>query len=644
MLRILVYKRVTFIYLSCVFHTVRLPALTLIALMLAIGASAASVQLTAPSIYEATTSWIELDVNNHNGSDVINSVTVGTDLTVSKAASYSGWASSHTPKTAQWTSGTIETNVKSAIFAFQAALPLVDQNTNTTLNLTLGPESKTVQLVILDDTTPPQITNVKPTGYAAANQSSTPVNATVIDPETGVANATYTWSDCSGPTTTTALTQTGDTFSGTAAFTGTSEGSTACYTITATNRGGESSTLNGTLTFDGTAPTVTLNEPLSVANENTNFSFTATDNIATELACEITIDSTNLANLTAQNGTITTTQLDLSSYSDGIATWKVICQDGVGLTGQASAAITLDTQAPAISVNTTTTLPRTQTASVTATITDSGTVSNVQANFGGTDLNLSSTGDQYQGYISSDTLGDYNLTFTAEDSAGHTGQLVTLIKVVPNHNIGLALTPSVTTEGQTVTAWGSVTADGSLANTTVTLYLPNQTITLPLNNASFSTTFAAPTEGEYEIIAEYSENGVLYRTKSTLTVQQTATTSAPLDTLEGGSGLGFDAWRFEGGVKPDETSATASTSDDNSVQEDEESSQEDEQEQEYRPLQEREPRQALTPKATGVFNLGDAMNWLAVLLAVGILGGIGAFAYRRNKKPKDKWEEYFNGR
>ena len=63
----------------------------------------------------------------------------------------------------------------------------------------------------------------------------------------------------------------------------------------------------------------------------------------------------------------------------------------------------------------------------------------------------------------------------------------------------------------------------------------------------------------------------------------------------------------------------------------------------YEPLPPEEPREGLTPQATGVFNLAQTIAWSAVLIALAGVGAMGIYSYK--KKPRSKgginWDNYF---
>lgn len=619
------------------------PVYLLIIAILAITTSAATITLTPGSVYETTKNWQTADVNNYKASTIVYSVAVTSPgLTITDIEDYTGWTEAFSSSTANWSGGSIETNVKSAVFEFEAQAPTVTQDTNTTITVTAG-NSTTFNIIILNDATPPNITNVQPNNYAKANNPSQSITVTATDQETSVATVTYKWNDCAGGNNTNVtLTKVNDTYAGTADFTSFDEGEKACYVITATNAPGETATLSGELIFDGTPPTVTLNSPLSFTTENTTFSFSASDNLAAQLSCTLKLGSNALTTLTVQNGTTTTNTQDLSSFSEGSQTWSVECKDGVGLTATKVQSVLLDTAAPIVTVSYNPFVPRTQSSIFTAIVTDTVGLSNVGASYESSNVTLSSSGNDYSGTISSNTLGTKTLTVTAEDNVGHTTVKTETITIVPNHQITLALTPTSADVGETITASGTVTGDGNLTETEITLKTPAGDFTLTLDsNGDFTKTFSTTNDGTYTITAEYEENGYTYKAEEDITIIDP---SSPGSSQYSSSSNGYNSdWNGTAGyVKPGEQ---PSSSDSNAVVPDE-PVQESAPQGEYTPRQAEQPRSGLTPQATGIFKLGGAIKWLAILLALALIAGLGAYAW--NKRGKDdtgiNWDSYFKGK
>lgn len=622
----------------------RAPALITAILLFAIVVQAATVTLTPASVYETTKVWQTLDVNNYKGSSIITQVTVNSpNLLISNASTYSGWATTYDSDSAEWRNGTIETNAKSAVYEFEVSAPNVTADTTVTITASLNSASTAFNVTILNDATAPNITNIQPNGYARANNAAQAVSANVTDSETGVSGATYAWNDCSGSSTTINLAQSGSIYGGTANFSSYNEGSTACYTFRATNNAGEIATATGQLLFDGTAPSVSILSPTAFALESTTFQFNATDNIAATLTCNLYLGNTLLETTSVANGTTATVTEDLSNFTEGSHTWTVTCTDGVGLSASRAQAIILDTQPPVISLNINPFILRTQSTQFTTRVTDTIGLSSVNAIFDGSSVNLTKNGNDYTGAISSSTLGTKTLRIDAADDAGHNATRTQTITVVPNHKITLSLSPSQTTPGTTVTASGTLTTDGSVTSTSVTVKTPGGDNTASLVNNAYSTTFTAPSGGSYGITTEYAEGGYNYTAQATLVVQS----PQQQQQINGGSGYSSNWSGLPGYVKPDEQPADTSSGDNNAVIPDQPAQQETPPAPaEYTPLPPEEPREALTPKATGIFSLGKNIKWLALLLALGLLGSLGAYGYRKRAGKEEggiDWNGYFKG-
>ena len=616
------------------------PTLLLI-LLLATTAYAATVTVTPATVYETTTAWEQLDVNNYKGSSIITKITVDSpSLTITDAAEYLGWTQTQDADTAEWKNGTIETNVKDAAFEFQVSAPNVTSNSTVPITITYGSGSTVLNVTVLNDATPPAITGVKPNTYARANNAAQLVSANIIDAETSVSGATYTWNDCgSGPDSTIVLTKSLDTYAGTANFSGYSEGGKACYKFTAKNNPGETGTLTGELLFDGTAPNVSISSPTTFATETTDFKFTASDNIATTLSCEIKLDSTTLDTVNVTNGTTTTLTKNLTGFTEGSHTWTATCTDGVGLSATKAQAIMLDTAPPSIIIDYTPSIPRTQTSELKTTVTDTVGLASVNATFEGAAIVLTKSGDVYKGTISSNTTGTKTIVVETKDDAGHTTTKTATVTIVPNHIVTLTLSPDSTTTGSTITASGTITKDGNTTSTEVIVKTPSGNTTKTLSGSDYSSTFIAPDPGTYIITTEFTEAGYTYKALATLTVRTIS--AAPEPPVFSGDGAG--EWRTSGYVKPPEPQAPTTPS--NPVTPTQPQAHgTGPASQQYVPLPPESPRSALTPKGTGVFSLGGAVKWLAILLALALLIGLGVYSYNRRGPKEDggiDWNGYF---
>ena len=615
--------------------------LVLVVLLLLPTVSAATITLTPAAIYETTIVWEELDIDNYQGNAIITDVDINSpDLQITDSKSYLGWTKTQDAVSINWADGSIEANVKSAVFEFQVSAPNVSEDTTEIVTVSINSAATIFNITILNDATPPEVTDITPDNYARANNANQAISATVIDAETGVSSVTYSWNDCiGGNDTEVTLIDSDGKYNAVADFGSFDEGSKACYTLKATNNAGETATVTGELQFDGTAPSVSIIFPTTFATETTEFKFDAADNIAAELSCVLELGGTELGIVNASNGTTTSVTYNLSSFDQGSTTWSVECFDGVGLSAEHEQAIVLDTEPPIIILDSEPYILRTQQSTFIATIVDVIGLANVSATFEGESVNVTQNGDKFSGTISADALGETVLELIATDDAGHSITQTETITVVPNHQLTLGLSPSATEPGKTVTASGTLTTDGNVTSTTVTVKTPSGDIAVDLVDGAYSASFTAPDAGTYIITVEYTEAGYTYKAEVTLTVQSTqqaqeSTSSGYDNSWSGGSSY----------VKPGEEPPADSDGGSNAVIPDE-PVEEPAEPANYEPLPPEEPRDALEPQATGIFTLlGNNIKWISLLLALGLLGGIGAYAYSRPPKKEGpvNWNGYFN--
>lgn len=614
-------------------------ATLLIILLLATAAYAANATLSPATVYETTKAWQTLSVNNYKGSSIISKVTVTSpSLLISGAETYLGWTTVQDSDSAEWKDGVIATNVKNAAFEFEVSAGTVTDNVTANVSVELDSATSSVVITILNDATPPAISGVVPNDYAKANNAAQPISVTVSDPETSVSSVTYSYNNClGGASTNVSLTKTADTYTGTADFSSFDEGMKACYTIIAQNTPGETASLTGELLFDGTAPTATIIAPTSFAAEETTFTFNASDNLAAVISCDVILGTTTLATINVTNGSTESTTQNLTGFDEGSQTWSLSCKDGVGLTATPAQAILLDKFPPSITLDYSSMVPRTASSSFQATIVDTVGLALVNATFDGSAITLSKTGDVYTGSFSSDTLGTKTLVIMAADDVGHISTKTVDVIIVPNHILTLSLSPATANPDETITASGSLTFDGNSSVDKVTVKTPSGDDEVDLVSGDYSTTFTAPDAGTYVITAEFTEGGYTYKTTATLSVVDPGSSSQQTYYT---NGIGAEAWRTSGYVKPDDPEPQ--NPDGNSNQQTEETP--PPAPAAYEPLPPEAPRQALTPKTTGVFDLGGAIKWLAVLLALALLIALGVYGYGKRKTKEDggiDWNNYF---
>lgn len=621
----------------------RTPVLILFTLLIAAAANAATVTLLTPSVYEATTPWVTLDIDNR-GFTVITSVVANSTLPILSAANYSGWNTSTTPTSAQWTGGSIEGNVRSALFEYQAKTPLVTDDEIITIEARIDGSPILLNLTLLNDPTPPAVQLTSPVGFVGPQLTNVIINAT--DDETDVANVTYKYGLCNSAQTTLLLQPVNGFFTGIANLSGLTEGDSLCYTINATNNAGESQVQSGTLAVDATAPTVTALAPTAYTNETTTFTLSASDNLAQSLDCAVVLNGSTIATLSVANNTQNTTTVNLSAQTEGPYVWSAVCTDGVGLSSEALQNLVLDTQAPVVTTNAPSTLARGQSVQITATITDTIGLLSANATLDNNTLALTQNGNQHSVVISSNDLGVHTLTFTAEDNAGHIIIHTATITIVPNHAVSLDLAPTPVNPGGQVTASGTIIADGNSTATHVTIETPSQNITANISAGTFSANFNAPaTDGTYTITVRMTEDGHTYTNSTALTVSTGPfVLSSPqiTDVSNGYRITRTPTVRSSSSTEPKTTNSQEETVS--------RKSQPDTTPEPapYTPIEQSEPRLALTPQATGVFNLHPSIKWLALFLALFALAALGAYAYSKRESPKKEepgsinWDNYFD--
>lgn len=625
---------------------VRTPTVLLLFIVLATVANAATVTLLTSQFYESTTPWVVLDLDNRGTGDVVTLVTVNSTLPVLQAANYTGWQTVLASPFVSWTNGTIETNVRSALFEYQARLPLVNANGVIQIEARVDGVPTTLNLTVLNDNTPPAITLLSPVNFVGPIQTPVRINAT--DSETGVANVSYRFGPCAGTQTNITLALVNGTYTGTANMSNLVEGDTLCWTASATNNAGETATQNGQLTVDATSPSVTAIAPTSFTDETTTFTINATDNLATTLACAISVNTVNVANFTVANNTLNSTNANLAGLPEGAQIWQATCTDGVGLSGSAVQNLVLDNQAPQITLSAPSTLGRNNNGNVIATVTDTIGVASVNATLDGDLLALAQNGNLYTTTVSSNTLGPHVLAINARDNAGHVTTTTKTVMVVPGHNITFTLTPSSAQPGNQIIVDGNIAADGALTATTVTLETPSGNQTLQLTSGSFNGAFNAPqADGTYTITVRFTENNHTYSTTATLAVGTAiANNDPPITWSSSGVAINRERGVRSGGIGGGVAQSDTSTSDSSSQESDGESAQ-PVTPAPYEAIDPSEPRRALTPAATGIFSLNPSVKWLLLFVALFALAGLGAYAYHKRQPPEDtekgvNWDNYFD--
>ncbi|MBU2561694.1 MAG: hypothetical protein KKD17_05325 [Nanoarchaeota archaeon] len=314
--------------------------------------------------YETNHVSFELNISNfRNGYEITAVKALVEGFEVLSLVDYKGWTESKTGSLAEWTEGSIANNVVLAIFEFLAGAPFVTEDTETETSITLVDEdgeehTYTFPITILNDDTPPELSDIIPQdgGFVKQGTADQPVEVNAQDPETGIQNVTFHWVRCNFEENITPQDRTLQLAEYDGLYRNTIDLSSylneqqVCFDFTAYNNGGESSTYEGTLTIDGIPPEVTLVSPVdgAIIGLSRNFSFFASDNLATVMTCNMDIDGTEyMTDIEAQDMDVVF--IPSADVEEGQHTWRMRCADPAGWEGvSATWGYTLDKTPPQI--------------------------------------------------------------------------------------------------------------------------------------------------------------------------------------------------------------------------------------------------------------------------------------------------------
>lgn len=319
------------------------------ALCTANAAAEPTVKFGPTEVYETNDISFALNISNYQNSYEITKVQAELQgLEVLAMVDYHGWTETYNSSTASWTEGSLGTNIMLALFELLAEAPLVyeNQQTETTITLTDGEDGRhefLFDITILNDETPPQLTDIVPQDGDHVKEGTTdqPVRANATDPETGIDNVQISWVLCEPEGNETpqehseqlapeeGLYQAGIDLSEY------EDEQQVCFSITAQNNGGESSEYEGTLTVDGVPPSVSLVSPDdgAIVGLAQDFTFLAEDNLAPTMTCSMDIDGAEyMTDIEAESMEVTS--IPGADLEEGQHTWSIRCADPAGWEGQ----------------------------------------------------------------------------------------------------------------------------------------------------------------------------------------------------------------------------------------------------------------------------------------------------------------------
>ncbi|MBU0461814.1 MAG: Ig-like domain-containing protein [Nanoarchaeota archaeon] len=303
------------------------------------------VDMDPTQVYETTTHTFNLTINNYNGNYEIKSVKVlTTRLEVLSLADYLGWSENYTTSFAHWYDGSLATNVLLALFELSAKAAQVDDNETDALQVILIDDEGNnyeyyIPILIVNDDSAPILSNNHPEDgdHIKEGVSDELFSIDAVDPETGVSKVSVEWTICDEDNVTPQDYETElDNEEGTDTYTKRIDLSeyenedTVCFAFEGESNGGEIAREEGKVRIDGEAPIVTLNYPDDEAliNAESEFLFTATDNLAEVLTCIFYNDAVQVSELSVDNGVQAT--VPAVDAEEGVHDWKVTCRDKAG--------------------------------------------------------------------------------------------------------------------------------------------------------------------------------------------------------------------------------------------------------------------------------------------------------------------------
>lgn len=323
------------------------------------------ITLEPSQLYETNNVLFNLTIDNLFKNEVISEVSLTLNsLNVTNVVEFFGWEFNNSFSSLRWHNGDIETNSIS-LFQFYAEAGLVDSNTTDNITIISKNESGSgniviIPVIIIDDTTPPSISRIIPADGDLLKEGITnqPVIIDAEDNETGLKEASFSYWNCTGNVTknetTINLPCVNNTCQSTIDLSDFEEGEDVCFEFIIYNNALENSTQNGTVTFDGTPPIVTLIAPPhnSYGNNATIFSFNASDNLAPTLSCELIFDNSVVDTTTVVNNVISNVAYNLTNITEGSYVWKINCTDTVRWSGiSGGRTIIIDKTPPVIILN-----------------------------------------------------------------------------------------------------------------------------------------------------------------------------------------------------------------------------------------------------------------------------------------------------
>lgn len=323
-----------------------------------------TVTLAPQQAYETNHVSFSLNVSNFRNSYEVRHVQADlSQFSMIALADYKGWTETFDGSLADWTGGSIANNVVLSVFEFLASAPVVSQDTQTQATVKLydsdnAEHTYTFPLTILNDATPPSLSDLIPVdaGFVKQGATSQKIQVNASDPETGIQNVTFHYVRCNYTQNITPadrtiqLAESNGLYSNSIDLSDYDNEQHVCFDFKAYNKGGDFSAYSGQLTVDGVPPQVTLVSPVDkdIIGLGKNFSFFASDNLAPMMDCRMFIDGAEyMKDIAAAHMDVVF--IASADAEEGEHTWSMRCSDMAGWEGSSQTwTYTLDKTPPAI--------------------------------------------------------------------------------------------------------------------------------------------------------------------------------------------------------------------------------------------------------------------------------------------------------
>ena len=373
--------------------------------------------------YEGQTQQFAFQVSNDfQSAHSINKIELNINTLIFQDITNGTWTVTNDTSTSTWNNNEIAP-FWSGGFIFQAKAPFVNQDTQTSLQITLtDTKDKTTQhsidVTILNDDIEPTINSYTPQSQVI-KQQVLDFTIDAEDPQSGIKRtllrycSTQNAEDCQVYTETEDLSLDLSQFNDYLNF----------QLVVIDNADNEKTTDWENLYIDTEDPTINLTEPEDnlITNESTSFKFTADDDsfdLNAELTCKLIINNEEFE----QQVTNTNEQSFTPDLEDNVYTWQIQCTDEAENSETTLArTYTKDSTAPEITITSPDTIQRTQTLTIDLTINDTTDTETSAQLTGPETVDLTVEGNQINYDVPADlTTGTYSLEVTSIDELNFT--------------------------------------------------------------------------------------------------------------------------------------------------------------------------------------------------------------------------------